>query len=277
MVHTHPHDHDHHHESLLSGHDRPVHTDLKLSIENLSVSFGRKTVLSDVSADIAGGELVSVIGQNGCGKTTLLKAVAGLVKATGRVLATENGKTLSNSAVAYVPQLTAVQSRLTVFEMVLLGLVNDLSLTVDGKTFDRVDAVLHAMHINELASEPVLSLSGGQKQLVFMAQAFVSSPRVLLLDEPTSALDLRHQLIVMQAARRYTERTGAATVCVVHDLMAAARFSDRLIMLAHGRVRACGTPKEVLKPDMLEAVYRVSTHVGLTEPGFINVVPIEPL
>ena len=271
------HDHDHHHESLLSGHDRPVHSDLKLSIENLSVSFGRKTVLSDVSADIAGGELVSVIGQNGCGKTTLLKAVAGLVKATGRVLATENGKTLSNSAVAYVPQLTAVQSRLTLFEMVLLGLVNDLSLTVDGKTFDRVDAVLHAMHINELASEPVLSLSGGQKQLVFMAQACVSSPRVLLLDEPTSALDLRHQLIVMQAARRYTERTGAATVCVVHDLMAAARFSDRLIMLDHGRVRACGTPKEVLKPDMLEAVYRVSTHVGLTEPGFINVVPIEPL
>ena len=277
MGHTHPHDHDHHHESLLSGLDRPVHTDLKLSIENLSVSFGSKTVLSDVSADIAGGELVSVIGQNGCGKTTLLKAVAGLVKATGRVLATENGKTLSNSAVAYVPQLTAVQSRLTVFEMVLLGLVNDLSLTVDGKTFDRVDAVLHAMHINELASEPVLSLSGGQKQLVFMAQAFVSSPRVLLLDEPTSALDLRHQLIVMQAARRYTERTGAATVCVVHDLMAAARFSDRLIMLDHGRVRACGTPKEVLKPDMLEAVYRVSTHVGLTEPGFINVVPIESL
>ena len=270
MGHTHPHDHDHHHDSLLSGLDRPVHTDLKLSIENLSVSFGRKTVLSDVSADIAGGELVSVIGQNGCGKTTLLKAVAGLVKATGRVLATENSKTLSNSAVAYVPQLTAVQSRLTVFEMVLLGLVNDLSLTVDGKTFDRVDAVLHAMHINELASEPVLSLSGGQKQLVFMAQAFVSSPRVLLLDEPTSALDLRHQLIVMQAARRYTERTGAATVC-------AARFSDRLIMLDHGRVRACGTPKEVLKPDMLEAVYRVSTHVGLTEPGFINVVPIEPL
>ena len=77
MGHSHPHDHDHHHESLLSGHDRPVHTDLKLSIENLSVSFGRKTVLSDVSADIAGGELVSVIGQNGCGKTTLLKAVAG--------------------------------------------------------------------------------------------------------------------------------------------------------------------------------------------------------
>ena len=67
MGHTHPHDHDHHHESLLSELDRPVHTDLKLSIENLSVSFGSKTVLSDVSADIAGGELVSVIGQNGCG------------------------------------------------------------------------------------------------------------------------------------------------------------------------------------------------------------------
>ena len=172
MGHTHPHDHDHHHESLLSGHDRPVHTDLKLSIENLSVSFGSKTVLSDVSADIAGGELISVIGQNGCGKTTLLKAVAGLVKQPGAVLATENGKTLSNSAVAYVPQLTAVQSRLTVFEMVLLGLVNDLSLTVDGKTFDRVDAVLHAMHINQLASEPVLSLIGRPKATRFHGTGF---------------------------------------------------------------------------------------------------------
>lgn len=273
--HDHAHDHDHHHH-----HDEPFvkrTTDLRLAVKDLRVSFGSKTVLDGVNAEVTSGKLVSIIGQNGCGKTTLLKAIAGLVKASGQIELTENGSRLTGKAVAYVPQLTAVTSRLTVFEMVLLGLVKDLSLAVDAETFDRVDAVLHAMHINAFAGDPVHSLSGGQKQLVFMAQAFVSNPRVLLLDEPTSALDLRHQLIVMQAARRYTERTGAATLCVVHDLMAAARFSDQLIMLNEGRVRMCGTPEEVLKPETLAEVYRVSTHVGVTEPGFINVVPIEPL
>lgn len=215
MGHTHPHDHDHHHESLLSG-ARPTgshrpeteHREPFCVVRPQNRSFGRfgrhrrrRTDQRHRSERLRQNHIAQSRGR--------------ARESNRRVLATENGKTLSNSAVAYVPQLTAVQSRLTVFEMVLLGLVNDLSLTVDGKTFDRVDAVLHAMHINELASEPVLSLSGGQKQLVFMAQAFVSSPRVLLLDEPTSALDLRHQLIVMQAARRYTERTGPQPCCVV--------------------------------------------------------------
>lgn len=245
--HAHDHAHDHGHSHAPMPFAEPVE-ELKLTVENLSVAFGRRRVLEDVSLTVEGGQLMSVIGQNGCGKTTLLKAVAG-----------------------------SVTSRLTVFEMVLLGLVRDLSLSLDAKTFDRVDAVLHAMHINTLASEPVHSLSGGQKQLVFMAQAFVSNPRVLLLDEPTSALDLRHQLIVMQAARDYTDRTGAVTLCVVHDLMAAARYSDRLLMLDQGRVRLFAKPEEVLKPELIREVYRVSAHVGVTAPGFLSVVPIEPL
>lgn len=274
MDHNHEHNHEHAHAHV---HRQPQRTDLQLNIENLCVSFGSKHVLENVDLTISSGQLISVIGQNGCGKTTLLKAVAGLVKSKGSIEASENGQSLCSKSIAYVPQLSTVTSRLSVFEMVLLGLVKDLSLAVDAKTFDRVDAVLHAMHIDKLASEPVHSLSGGQKQLVFMAQAFVSNPRILLLDEPTSALDLRHQLIVMQAARRYTEQTGAATLCVVHDLAAAARFSDRLLMLDQGRVRLCGRPEDVLRPALLEEVYRVSAYVGLTEPGFLNVTPIEPL
>ena len=94
------------------------------------------------------------------------------------------------------------------------------------------------MQISHLADRPVASLSGGQKQLVFMAQAFVSRPRVLLLDEPTSALDLRHQLIVMQAARSYAKTTGAAVLAIVHDLMLAARFSDKLLRLRYSRPKS---------------------------------------
>ena len=250
---------------------------VKLTIEGLGVQFGAAPVLHDVNAQLHGGELVSVIGQNGCGKTTLLKAVAGLVPSLGTVRITEDDAPLSVSSVAYVPQLTEVASRLTVFEMVLLGLVKELSWRVSKEVFERVDETLHAMNIAQFAHTPVCRLSGGQKQLVFMAQAFVAKPRVLLLDEPTSALDLRHQLVVMNAARAYTEKEGAVTMVIVHDLLTAARFSDRLLMLGNGTVRLFDEPATVLNPDILADVYQVSVSVERTLPGFLSVVPIKPL
>ena len=250
---------------------------LTLALDNLGVAFGGKPVLRGISAELTGGELVSVIGQNGCGKTTLLKAVAGLLPKTGSVRISENDAELGTESVAYVPQLTEVTSRLTVFEMVLLGLVKELSWRVTHETFDRVDETLHAMHIDRFAHTPVCRLSGGQKQLVFMAQAFVAKPRVLLLDEPTSALDLRHQLVVMNAARAYTEKEGAVTMVIVHDLLTAARYSDRLLMLGNGTVRLFDEPATVLNPDILADVYQVSVSVERTLPGFLSVVPIKPL
>lgn len=244
-----------------------------LAIDNLCVDLGGRPVLKNITASFNGGELVGVIGQNAGGKTTLLKAVAGLVPSKlGSVVIDDH-----LARIAYVPQLSHVASRLSVFEMVLLGLVKNLSLRITREIFDQVDETLHAMGINKLAQTPVCRLSGGQKQLVFMAQAFVSRPRVLLLDEPTSALDLRHQLVVMNAARRYTTTTGAVTMVVVHDLLTAARFSDKLLLLAEGRVRVFDEPKAVLDPAVLSEVYQVSVSVEPTKPGFLNVVPIEPL
>lgn len=248
-----------------------------ISLEHLSVRYGTKEVLKNVTADLKGGEVVSVIGQNGCGKTTLLKAIAGLVPHSGSIHTTAAENVAGRTSFSYVPQLTHVASRLTVFEMVLLGLVKNLTWRVSRETFDRVDATLHALHIDKLADSPVSSLSGGQKQLVFMAQAFVSQPVYLLLDEPTSALDLRHQLVVMNAARQYTLQTGAVTMMVVHDLLTAARYSDRIMLLSEGLVRIFDTPEHVLRPEILAEVYRVSVSVETTKTGFVSVVPIEPL
>ena len=200
-----------------------------------------------------------------------MKAIAGLEPRTGDVILEESGEVLSKSAIAYLPQLTQVASRLSVFEMVMLGLGRRLSWRVTPDVFEQVDQTLHAMQISHLADLPVASLSGGQKQLVFMAQAFVSRPRVLLLDEPTSALDLRHQLIVMEAARAYAERTGSIALAVVHDLMLASRFSTRLLMLADG------TPEKVLTPDELSVVYRVEAAVERTSGGRVVVIPEKPL
>ena len=248
-----------------------------LKLDNLGVRFGEHVVLRDISCKIAGGELVSVIGQNGGGKTTLLKAVAGLLPHEGKVSADLPAQESFQKSIAYVPQLSQVTSRLTVFEMVLLGLVNDLSWRVTKETFDRVDETLHRLNINRLADVAVNRLSGGQKQLVFMAQAFVSRPKILLLDEPTSALDLRHQLVVMNAARNYTDQTGAVTIVVVHDLLTAARFSDKLLLLSEGKIRMLDTPENVLKPEALSEVYKVTVSVEKTDPGFLNVIPLQAL
>lgn len=250
---------------------------LELTVTNLSVAFGGRTILEGVSFTANGGELISVVGQNAAGKTTLLKAVAGLHPHGGQVLLTEDGRTLPHGSIAYLPQLTQVASRLSVFEMVMLGLGRRLSWRVTPDVFERVDETLHAMQIAHLAERPVAALSGGQKQLVFMAQAFVSRPRVLLLDEPTSALDLRHQLIVMEAARAYAQRTGCVALAIVHDLMLAARFSTKLLMLAQGRIRRYAPPAEVLTPPELCAVYRVEASVEETTAGFITVIPERPL
>ncbi|WP_295478845.1 ABC transporter ATP-binding protein [uncultured Sutterella sp.] len=250
---------------------------LLLTVQNLSVAFGGRTILSDLSFTAHAGELVAVVGQNAAGKTTLLKAVAGLIPHGGEVLLTEDDRTLPAGSIAYLPQLTQVSSRLSVFEMVMLGLGRRLSWRVTPDVFERVDETLHAMQIAHLADRPVAALSGGQKQLVFMAQAFVSRPRVLLLDEPTSALDLRHQLIVMEAARAYAERTGSIALGIVHDLMLAARFSTKLLMLAQGRIRRYAPPAEVLTPEELSVVYRVEASVERTAAGFLTVIPERPL
>ena len=221
---------------------------------------------------------MAVVGRNGVGKTTLIKAIARLIKRSGDVaLYDDKGNLFSDRDIAYVPQLESVTSRLTAFEMVLLGLVKDLRWKVTDEQIEKVADTLAELGLDSLSRKPVCSLSGGQKQLVFMAQAFVSRPKVLLLDEPTSALDLRHQLVVMDLARKYTRENGAITLFVVHDLMLASRYSSRLLMLHEGRIKAFDTAERVLHPHLLGDVYDVEASVERTRPGFLNVIPVRPL
>ena len=159
----------------------------------------------------------------------------------------------------------------------MLGLGRSLSWRVTPDVFEKVDQTLHAMQISPLADKPVASLSGGQKQLVFMAQAFVSGPKVLLLDEPTSALDMRHQLIVMQAAVDYVKRTGAVALAVVHDLMLASRFSSKLLMICEGGVRRYDTPQNVLTPEEMRDISRIEAAVDKTREDCVVVIPQKPL
>ncbi len=211
---------------------------IQMKLDQVGVSFSNKTVLKSVSGTFKGGELVSVIGPNGTGKTTLIKAIASLNKYKGQIdIFEDEGNRIDRSQVSYVPQMATTHTELTVFEMILLGRVKDLSWRVEDVHLDAVAAIIDKLGLGgEISLRPFSKLSGGgQRQMVVMAQALVSSPpKVLLLDEPTSALDLRHQLQVLEVAKQYCADTGAITVVVLHDLGLAARYSDEMILLNGG-------------------------------------------
>ena len=250
---------------------------LTLSVNHVGVSFSEKMILNDICATFHAGETIAVIGRNGAGKTTFLKALANLLPPRGTVNLQDGDYRFSRKDIAYVSQLGNVSSRLTVFEIVLLGLSGDLGWKVSEDQLFKVDHVLKELNLTSLSDHPMEALSGGQKQLVFMAQALVSRPRVLLLDEPTSALDLRHQLVVMDLATQYTTDHGAITIFVVHDLMLASRYGSRLFLLDGGNVRRCDAPESVLIPGVLSDVYQVDVSVERSRSGFLQVIPLRPL
>lgn len=250
---------------------------IRMELANIGVSFQEKTVIQDISAVLDGGRLTAIIGPNGTGKTTMIKAIAKLIKSRGNVLLQDDdGSVMPWNSIAYVPQMAATTSDLTVFEMVLLGRVKELSWKVELRHLEAVTRVLTELNLLSLSYSAFSRLSGGQRQLVTMAQALVSKPRVLLLDEPTSALDLRHQLEVMEIAQRYTRETGAITVVVLHDLALAARYSDNIFLLHEGNLAKAGLPADVLDAELLQRVYQVEVDVSVSNGGYTTVTPIRP-
>lgn len=243
-----------------------------LQIEDMSVSYGRSEVLRSVSADFPAGGLTALIGPNGTGKSTLLKAIAGLVPSTGRVLL--NDAAVGQGAVAYMPQDTSQKSALTVLEVILLGKVNSLALRLDPKLITDAADLLAAFDLAALRDRTLDRLSGGQRQMVYLLQSLFRRPAVLLLDEPTAALDLKHQLFVLDTIRAYCREHGIVAVAAVHDLTLAARFSDRILCLHGGRVHADGIPEAVLTSEMIRSVYAVEAEVLHSSAGHLSVIPL---
>ena len=249
-----------------------------LKTRDLTVQYGERRILSGISADFQSGLMTAVIGGNGVGKTTYLKAIAHLTPFRGEISLDDGGKRFfRESEIAYVPQLGDLQTKLTVFEMVLLGLVKHLKWHVRPEQVELVYETLEELGIAQIARQPFQTLSGGQKQLVSMAQSLIGKPRVLLLDEPTSALDLRHQLLVMDLAQRYTAEHDAVTLFAVHDLMLASRYAQRLLVLRKGSVFAYDKADAVLTPALIEQVYGVTAGVVALPQGGRIVLPISPL
>ena len=249
-----------------------------LSIKNLAVKVGRKPVLKNIEAYFCDGEFSAILGPNGAGKTTLLKAIMGIIPYQGTINSSgEHGQRLSSKSFSYLCQLNKSSCQLTVIEFVLLGLVHQLSWHITFEQEQKAEAMLNSLGLIELAQRQFSQLSGGQQQLVSLAQALVAEPAVLLLDEPTSALDLRHQVQILDLVHQYTRSKNIITIAVLHDLSLAARYCDHLILLNDGVVQHSGKPEEVLDSEKLSQIYQVHVDVGCCLHGHTHVTPSSTL
>ncbi|MBE9557025.1 MAG: ABC transporter ATP-binding protein [Proteobacteria bacterium] len=248
-----------------------------LSIRELSVRFGAVEVLDGVGFELAPGTVTALIGPNGAGKSSLMKAVAGLIPS--RHVMTLNGRPSSrrNGAahtVTYMPQDTGSASSLTIIEVVLLGQLRSLGFRVPMELRRAAVEALALFGLETLQTRTLDEVSGGQRQLVYLAQALFRRPPVLLLDEPTASLDLNHQLSVLDAVREHTRTRQMVTIIAMHDLTLAARFADNIICLNNGRKVSDGEPEAVLTPSHLRDIYQVETEIGKTKDGLITVTPL---
>ena len=251
-----------------------------LQIQNLSVAYGRRPIIHDLSAGpLLPGRVVSLLGPNGSGKSTLLKALAGLLKvAHGQVML--DGQDLTKLSferraqrVVYLPQSLPAAVHLRVFESVMVAArASDLDPHAQDASPQRILDVLGRLGIEHLAMHYLDQLSGGQKQLVGLAQALIRTPRLLLLDEPLSALDLNYQCHVMDLLAQETREHGLTTLIVLHDLNIALQRSDEALLIRAGEVVGHGRPDQVVTAESLAEVYHVDARVETCSRGLPHVL-----
>jgi iron complex transport system ATP-binding protein len=244
---------------------------VKLRLEGLGACYGRRQIISGISTPtFSGGEVISVIGPNAAGKSTLFKRMAGLLKGPGRVVVEDSHK--GPDGICYMPQDSAANATLTVYESVLLARKQNSSWSVDDKDLALIDEVMASLGIADLAFRNLGELSGGQRQLVSIAQTLARDPEILLMDEPTSALDLHRQVQVLDFMRTLARQRGLIVFIALHDLNQALRFSDQVLVIADGSAQGSGTCEDVITVDMLREVYRIEARIERCSMGIGHVI-----
>ncbi len=264
--------------------DTVERTERRLEARDIVYEVDAARLLDRVKLNARKGELVGLVGPNGAGKTTLLRAIGGLLKTRhGAVLLDGDEVRRMNTgerakSIAHVAQLAPLAHGFTALEVVMMGRYPHMGRLQSERQVDR-EAVQHALDttgVGALAGRTLETLSGGERQGVFVARALAQEPRLLLLDEPTSNLDIRHQARFFHIIRGLVDR-GMTAVAAIHDLSLAARFCDRLTLLNKGVVVAEGTPGDVLTPENIEAAFGVRAVVS-SDPasGALNLSVMEP-
>lgn len=242
-----------------------------IRLDGVGAYYGKALRVTEVTTPaFSGGEVIAVIGPNAAGKSTLFKRMAGLLKGPGRVIV--EGSRKGPRAISYMPQDTAANAVLTVYESILLARKQGGGWSVGDDDLKRIDEVMAAIDIGGIAFRNLGELSGGQRQLVSIAQTLVREPDILLMDEPTSALDLYRQVEVLAFMRQVATELGMIVFIAIHDLNQAMRFSDHAMVIESGHLRDVGAVNEVITSQLLRDVYRVDARVETCSRGLCQVI-----
>lgn len=236
-----------------------------LEVKDISISYGERAVLRDVSFALADGQIIVLLGANGAGKTTLIKGLNGTLLTSGgeihldeRSLASISRREIAKN-IAVVAQENETRFPITVLEFVLSGrFVHGGAFGWESNTdIEFAEKALSDCDLAGYSSRLMNELSGGERQRVVLARALATGAKILLLDEPTANLDLAHQGMMFRLVRDRSRSCGASAVVITHDLNLAAEFADEILLLKDGRIAAKGAPAEVLTAENINDVFGV--------------------
>lgn len=244
-----------------------------LEVNGIEFSYGSVPTLEDVSFSVERDEVVTLLGPNGVGKTTLLKCLNNVLEPKGGTVMIDGAdmhrisRREAAKRMGYVPQRGDV-SRMTVFDAVLLGRRPYIDWDATEKDLKLTGRIIELMGLKEMSLRYVDEISGGEYQLVQIARALAQQPDVILMDEPTSSLDISNQHMIMKTIQKIVRRNHMAAVMTIHDLNLAVRYSDKFVMMHGGRIFAAGG-HEVITPRNIRSAYHVDAVVER-----INGIPI---
>lgn len=256
-----------------------------LEINSLSVGYNDRVILNDVSLSVHPGEVVALIGPNGTGKSTLIRAISGVlplqdgsIKLCGKNIKSLTADTRARS-LAVVPQVQSLPASFNVYQTILLGRTPYLGWLGQAGVRDH-DAVCQAMlqtKTDHLAERCIGELSGGEQQRVLLARALAQATPILVMDEPTNHLDVSHQTAFLNMIRQLAVQCQLAVLVALHDLNLTSLYADRVVVLSDGHLKAVGAPEQVFSEEILSPIYgnqlRVITH---PEYGTPLVLPAGP-
>ncbi len=239
-----------------------------LEIKNVSCGYGKKEIVHDISFTVGRGQVVCILGPNGCGKTTLLKSILGILHPFSGTIVLE-GRNISRmreselgQALGYIPQAHTPPFPFTVLDVVLMGRTPHLSTLSLPKRQDKEIALaaLNELNIAYLKDEKYTRISGGERQLVLIARALAQQPQMLVMDEPTSSLDFGNQYNVLEKISLLS-RKGMCILMVTHNPDHALLCANKVVMMKDGKMLRKGLPEEIVSEELIQVIYQTKVKI----------------
>ena len=251
-----------------------------LRIEDLSLSYGDKPVVQNLNLRVKKGQVVSIIGPNASGKSTILKSIAGIIKpVSGKIFIEEKDISKMDSKklaqkVSILLQQNKTLDDMSIEELVYFGRYPHKKWFEGFEASDKkiIEEVMKFTNTFALRDKTLETLSGGERQRAWIAMALAQEPDILLFDEPTTYLDLAHQIEFLELVNRLNKETGVTVVLVLHDLNQAARYGNYLFAMKEGKIFAQGSPEEVLNPQNILSIYNIEAKI-FNAAGYPVVIP----